>query len=245
MTAFVFVMAICGIVATFFLNWVFLVVIGLVFVPACILTMVALGTALLPAIGQAVLGYVVLQVAYCLAGWGMALFGSWRGRPGHPLEASEFRPAADDVGQASGGGTGREREFGEIHASMTATPIDGLHLFKGTPLRVSAKLARFGATPRSFPLFGGWLPLAAFYDPPCHADGRPWNGRSDPGYRMTILVVGWFNHAVSLRVSSPKPLKARPSRRELDSAVTALDERIQRSRARASETESSPPRDEG
>lgn len=247
MTGFVLVLALCGIVATFFLNWVFLAVVGLVFVPVCVLTMVSLGTPLLSAVGQALLGYVVLQVTYCLAGWGMALVGSWRSRTGHPLDRTDLRSASTDSGSAQGGTSEQERGYGDLHASMQAGSLDRLSVAKGTPLQASVKLARSGSTSGSFPLFGGWLPLAAFYDPPCQADGSPWNGRNEPGYRMTILVVGWFNHAVSVRVGAPKPYRKpyrrQRSRSEVDGAVASMDERIRQSRLGESGTERSPPRD--
>lgn len=232
--SFVLVMAICGIVATFFLNWVFLAVVGVIFVPICVLTMVLLGAPLLSAVGQAMLGYVVLQVAYGLAGWGMDQFGSWRNRPSPRSDRTGRHPSAGNVSPATGGGTGTERGSGEIHASMSASSMDRPRSVRGASRQASAKLAPSGPGSKTFPLFGGWLPLAAFYDPPCQADGSPWNGQTDPGYRMTILVLGWFNRAISVRVGSPKPWRPQPSQSDRDAAIAAMDERVKR--ARASET---------
>ena len=57
--------------------------------------------------------------------------------------------------------------------------------------------------PRESRIFGVWLPLIALYDVPCEADGSPWDGKQDPNFRVTILVVGWFGRAISLTVGEP------------------------------------------
>ncbi|WP_336489095.1 hypothetical protein [Methylobacterium nigriterrae] len=79
-----------------------------------------------------------------------------------------------------------------------------------------------------WPVFGGWLPMIAFYDPPCQADGRPWNGVKDPGYRITILALGWLNHGFSVTVGAPRPAGGPGRDREaaLNEAVAALDRRL-------------------
>jgi hypothetical protein len=82
---------------------------------------------------------------------------------------------------------------------------------------------------RSF--FGSWLPLLSFYDPPCHADGSPWNGHEDPGFRVTTLVVGWFGYGASITVGSPHPIRASKSM-NADTAIAALDERVREARLR-------------
>ncbi len=88
------------------------------------------------------------------------------------------------------------------------------------------------------PLFGGWLPLLAFYDPPCRRDGTPWDGREDPGFRITTLVFGWFGHGVSVTVGAPRPVPAQnPGPVEQRDAIETLDERIKASRARKDSTE--------
>ncbi len=81
------------------------------------------------------------------------------------------------------------------------------------------------AAPRRAKLFGGWLPLLAFYDPPCHRDGSPWDGHEDPGFRITTLVLGWFGYAVSVTLGTARPAKPL-------AAISALDERIRTARSR-------------
>ncbi len=83
-----------------------------------------------------------------------------------------------------------------------------------------------------WPLFGGWLPMAGFADPRCHADGSPWDGVNDPGYVTTILVVGWLNRAVSVQVGRVRR-KPVPNVRGLDRAVSEMDERIRAARRRS------------
>lgn len=60
-----------------------------------------------------------------------------------------------------------------------------------------------GPVPTERGWFGFWLPLIALRSPPCHADGGPWNGQDDPGYRMNILVVAWMGRGVSVGLSRP------------------------------------------
>ncbi len=71
MTAFVLILALCGAVAAGFLRWIFVALVGVVLVPVYVLTMVGLGAPVLPSLGQALLGYVVLQVSFALSGWGI------------------------------------------------------------------------------------------------------------------------------------------------------------------------------
>lgn len=102
------------------------------------------------------------------------------------------------------------------------------------------RLARLaGGLPAStgWPLFGGWLPIIVFTDPPCHADGRPWDGVNDPGYVTTLLVVGWLNWAVSVQVGQARRRKPAPDAREFGKAVSELDERIRAARRRSESKE--------
>ncbi len=84
-----------------------------------------------------------------------------------------------------------------------------------------------------WPLFGGWLPMVGFADPRCHADGSPWDGVKDPGYVTTILVAGWLNRAVSVRVGGVRRRRLKPDARSLDRAVSEMDERIRAARQRS------------
>lgn len=77
-----------------------------------------------------------------------------------------------------------------------------------------------------WPLFGGWLPLVAFANPPCNADGSPWDGIHYSGYVTTILVMGWLNRAISVEVGRPRRRKSVPDARSLDRALREMDERI-------------------
>lgn len=98
--------------------------------------------------------------------------------------------------------------------------------------------------PSTWPAFGGWLPLIAFYDPPCHSDGSPWDGVEDPGYRVTTLVVGWLNRGLSILVGTPRrvtPAQAL-SAREVGEAVSAMDERIRLSRSHGPGVQAEPTR---
>lgn len=84
-----------------------------------------------------------------------------------------------------------------------------------------------------WPLFGGWLPMVGFADAPCHADGRPWDGVTDPGYGTTLFVVGWLNRAVSVQVGRVRRRKPTPDAASLDRAVSEMDERIRAARRRS------------
>lgn len=100
----------------------------------------------------------------------------------------------------------------------------GLRLVKGRVL---------AASPRRTCLFGGWLPLLAFYDPPCHRDGSPWDGQKDPGFRITTLALGWFGYGVSFTLGTARPApKSRPSSDEARAMIADLDERIRAAPAR-------------
>lgn len=101
------------------------------------------------------------------------------------------------------------------------------HLRKrnGLPL---AKQPAAPASPWRVRLFGGWLPLIAFYDPPCHRDGSPWNGRDDPGFRVTTLVLGWLGYGVSFTVGAVRP--PHPNAAGSKAAIAALDARIESAR---------------
>ncbi|TXN72288.1 hypothetical protein [Methylobacterium sp. WL6] len=103
----------------------------------------------------------------------------------------------------------------------------------GHPVRAAAE-NQSRALPE-WPLFGGWLPLLAFYEPRCRADGSPWNGIDDPGYRTTVLAVGWFGRAFSLVVGSPKRVKPQGQRNAPSraSVVSELDRRIAAERAKS------------
>ncbi len=71
MTTFVLILGLCGAVAAGFLRWIFVALVGLLLVPVYVMTLVWLGVPALEALGQAVVGYVVLQVSFGLSGWGI------------------------------------------------------------------------------------------------------------------------------------------------------------------------------
>lgn len=53
-----------------------------------------------------------------------------------------------------------------------------------------------------------WLPSFALRSPPCRADGGPWDGVSDPGYRVRMLVLTWRGRGLSLALGRPRPHRA-------------------------------------
>lgn len=71
MTAFVVILGLCGAVAAAYLRWTFVALVGLLIVPVYVLTMIVLGAPALQALGQALVGYAVLQVSFSLSGWGI------------------------------------------------------------------------------------------------------------------------------------------------------------------------------
>jgi hypothetical protein len=89
------------------------------------------------------------------------------------------------------------------------------------------------ASPRWIRLFGGWLPLLAFYDPPCHRDGSPWDGQKDPGFRITTLVLGWFGYGLSFTLGAARPAPtSRPGSDRARAVIADLDEQVRAARAR-------------
>lgn len=65
---------------------------------------------------------------------------------------------------------------------------------------------------------GTYLPLVVTCKPPCHADGSPWDGVEDPGYRTRLLVFAWLGRGVSVAIG-------RPVRTETASVRAASDTR--------------------
>lgn len=78
-----------------------------------------------------------------------------------------------------------------------------------------------------WPLFGGWLPLITIRSRPSHADGAPWDGMTDPGYRATIFVVGWLGQAVSVVIGRPRPASSLGVvASEADALIRMLDTQV-------------------
>lgn len=118
--------------------------------------------------------------------------------------------------------TGRTKERRNTMSETDLRKRNGLPLAKQPAAPGSPWRAR---------LFGGWLPLIAFYDPPCHRDGSPWNGRDDPGFRVTTLVLGWLGSGVSFTLGGVRPADPRAADAAgSKTAIAALDERIESAR---------------
>ncbi|MBV9077395.1 MAG: hypothetical protein JO048_07920, partial [Methylobacteriaceae bacterium] len=164
MTMFLLAMTLIGAVASLYLSWVFVTLVGFLAVPIYLAVALSTGTPTLAAVVTVIGGFVLLQIGYVLAGWLLP-----RDRPDGRLSSRRRRAAA---------------------GAETATP--------------NMALGRTSA----WPLFGGWLPLAAFFEPPCRADGSPWDGVDDPGYRVPTFVLGWFGRAVSVAVGKPRGVTA-------------------------------------
>jgi hypothetical protein len=212
MAGFLLLMALGGALAGLCATWVFVSLVGIIIVPAAVVAMLWSGASFAAALATALAGYVVLQVAYVATGWasgwrGAAAWRAWRG--GTPQEhsagPSPFADARADIPFAP-----------QWEDQSRTRSVDASAMTASTPLApgVAGRPQASPFAPRRggdrWPVFGGWLPLLAFYEPPCERDGGLWDGVQDPGYRVTIFVMGWLNRAVSISIGGPRPIaKAR------------------------------------
>jgi hypothetical protein len=201
---FLLILGLCGIAVSVCLTWVGVTVVGVVAAPIYFGAMLWSGMSPLAALFYALAGFGALQLGYVVAG---VLSAAWRA---HRLRNGRVAHARE-IGAAS---------LRRLLDEATRAPT---HADRAPPLA--------GSQAATGPVLGGWLPLIACFRPPCHADGAPWDGVEDPGYRVRLLVIGWLGYGVSIMIGSPR-LVAPASTRLVGGAVADFDERLAQARAR-------------
>jgi hypothetical protein len=181
--------------------------IGIVAVPIYTAALIWSGLPPLSALLNALAGFAALQLGFVLTG---VISATWHVRRSHGKHsAAAYSIAAGPLA----------RLF----------PPGGKNVIH--PLQLGS--ARLGSSGMRL-LSGGWLPLIARFRPPCHANGAPWDGIEDPGYRVPILVIGWLGYGVSITIGSPRPV-APASVPRIETAIAQYDELIALERARSAE----------